>query len=482
MDETDEIAEIIASPSQEEVDFPNEIEEEIQDENLYNIDTDWRVAPSDIKGKEIANEDDEVLEDIVHPPIQPPRPKSQDSVVEESINQPESVEESTDYSNAVNVHSNIAIKGVDGGLENSNIESEEISGEVISNKVGQRDKLIEAAVVRDEKASNASKSDSVRKELDDQNVEVTDFSLGHTNYENHALGDNHNESNVTEHNHSTFDHSNNIREKRALAKQKLKKVPPSNLSDEKNHVVKVTGADSPHNAENHHADSQILPNKSNVALNNVGGHAGKIRRIVKDHQRDYDGDGGGKATEWNDSLAAMPNASMKERHSIVEQRRKERIAPRAQRLSGESAETPIIDSNVGVVDEKNSAEGAAGSSNYPVGSQPSRSRSYNAKHRVRRPVHIGSSEEGDPSRIVLPPLVSANQPKTSPSNHPRVALVSLLRESADMEDAMKNDSDNSSRNKRHRKPLYLRMIEKAQKQYLDDERVKVCKSLVNFDN
>lgn len=470
MDTTGEIEEDIVSPSPEKLDVPVEFEEEIQeDDNLYDMDKDWDSAlakTNQSKDPGSTQEAEEVLEDMTKPETKEfAKPVSPDILSEKLLRNEEDI-----VSDSIN------------GLK-SLVDDEMVEEAVMETKVLQEVSITKPEIVDDfeDIGKNANSTGQgllimenasepvILNPPEDKHSEIKELVGKSSTMESEIPTEPSSDQTSDSLQNATTDeireNAKKLRDKRDRAKQRIKAVPPATLPGNDDEPDNEGISSESKMSAATHDDSQINTKSKNATKG--GGHPGKIRGIVKDHQKDSDYE----KSDWNDSIAPVPNPSSKERHSIVEQRRQERIAQRARRLSAESAEPANSAANGVSVDDMSSIEGSA-SSIHPSASKPSRSRSYNAKHRVRRPVPVGSSEEGDPSRLVLPPIIAAHQPKTSPSDHPRAALASLLREST-VDDDLQNESDNG-RFKRHRKPLYLRMIEKAQKQYIDDERLKVC--------
>jgi hypothetical protein len=198
----------------------------------------------------------------------------------------------------------------------------------------------------------------------------------------------------------------------------------------------------------------------------TGSHPNKIRSMVKNSKDNEGGaEGGG---DWNDSIAAPVSASRKERHEAVERRRQERLEARARKLALAAGAA-----DMSVAEGDTADEGSEALHPYPVKAAQLQGRSLNTKRRVR-PQPTASSADSDADRLVLPPLVGAKQPRSSP-NPARAALSSLLRDSEFPEPSDGAFAGSpSGKPRRSRKPLYLRMIEKAQAQYVEDERRKVC--------
>lgn len=205
-----------------------------------------------------------------------------------------------------------------------------------------------------------------------------------------------------------------------------------------------------------------------------------------------------EASGWNDDVKA--DASRERQEAAVQQRLKDKEERnkllRARRAKAQQAQAEGQGQEQG-------ANGGAGGEDAPVESQsllapkppagraltkqPASSSSSTAGNHKSRTDRMGrkvsgvssASADDDPGRVVLPHLT--NHPRSSPSPDPRAALHSLLQETeqmgADMDMngiADDNKSYVSSSNKgRRKKPLYLRMIAKAQQQYLEDERQKV---------
>jgi hypothetical protein len=187
-----------------------------------------------------------------------------------------------------------------------------------------------------------------------------------------------------------------------------------------------------------------------------------MRSMVKNSKVSEGGaDGGG---DWNDSIAAPVSASRKERHEAVERRRQERLEARARKLAG-AADTSIAEGNA-------ADEGSEVLRPYPVKPDQQQGRSHNTKRRLRPQPTLGSAD-GDADRLALPPLVGAKQPRSSP-NPARAVLSSLLHDTEFPEPGESAYAASpSGKPRRSRKPLYLRMTEKAQAQYVEDERRKV---------
>jgi hypothetical protein len=261
------------------------------------------------------------------------------------------------------------------------------------------------------------------------------------------------------------------REQRELAKQRRKAAAAQRAAVQDNNITAGDmqndegdeEADGPHGRPGAVAEESAggAPEKA-PRTRATGSHASKIRSMVKNSK---DGEGGADGGDWNDSIAAPVSASRKERHEAVEKRRQERLEARARKLAG-VADKSITEGNA-------ADEGSEMLRPYPVKPDQQQGRDHTVKRRLR-PKPILSSADGDANRLVLPPLIGAKQPRSSP-NPARAALSSLLRDSEFPEPGESlSAASPSGKPRRSRKPLYLRMIEKAQAQYVEDERRKVC--------
>ena len=199
------------------------------------------------------------------------------------------------------------------------------------------------------------------------------------------------------------------------------------------------------------SDLAFLP-----TIQQKAGHAHRVRSLVKD-RREAEASG---ESNWDDSLSSVRQAE-KQRYEAVDQRRRDRLEARAQRLPEDGGEdSASVDSQTATMDGSKVAAFQLSAPHKPA----ARSRSYQTHRRNRKPA-AAVAEDGA-GRILLPPLVAQKQPHSSP--HPRAALSSLLQES-DRLSAM----GGSGKPRKNRKPLYLRMIERAQQQYVEDEKNKV---------
>jgi hypothetical protein len=183
------------------------------------------------------------------------------------------------------------------------------------------------------------------------------------------------------------------------------------------------------------------------------GHPTRLRKLVKDNHQSGDELGAGGRSGWDDSKAPPVQPSVKSRHEAVEQRKRERMEARQRRLEEEQHARSAGEDSVAV-------EGGS-IALHPVDAKPSRSKSYNSNRRLRARSTATGAESAERGRVVLPPIVSAEQPRTSP-DPARASLQGLFQ-----------DTGATGKPRRVRKPLYQRMIEKAQQQFIDEERQKV---------
>lgn len=184
-----------------------------------------------------------------------------------------------------------------------------------------------------------------------------------------------------------------------------------------------------------------------------------------------------KNAGWNDDVKADHSDEVKERKQAAQQQRMKDKEERNRLLRARRAkaqEQQSADGGAAVVGEEIPVE-----AHNLLAPKPPVGRINQHPGRAGRKV-AGSANSADDDYgrgVVLPHL---NHPRSSPD--PRAALHSLLQESEQIGAGLDlgvvaddNQSYNSLSNKaRRRKPLYLRMIAKAQQQYLEEERQKVC--------